>query len=178
MMRVYVICEGQTEETFIRDVLAPILAHQQIFLTARGINTSKGHKGGALTYERVKRFVINSLKEDQNTVITTFFDLYALDNHFPDFQQSYKLTDVYQKVASLEQAFKADIAQNNPSFSERFFLISSLMNLKAYFFQLLKNSQNLKLIGRKQRQIYRPFEIMLKLQSILMTVLIPNLRHV
>ncbi|MGZ8907913.1 MAG: DUF4276 family protein [Methylobacter sp.] len=121
MIRVYVICEGQTEETFIRDVLAPILAHRQIFLTARGINTSKGHKGGALTYERVKRFVINSLKEDQNTVITTFFDLYALDNHFPDFQKSYKFTDVYQKVVSLEQAFKADIAQNNPSFTGRFF---------------------------------------------------------
>lgn len=120
MMRVYVICEGQTEETFVRDILAPILAHQQIFLTARGINTSKGHKGGALTYERVKRFVINSLKEDQNTVITTFFDLYALNNHFPDFQQSHKFTDVYQKVAALEQAFKIDIAQNNPSFTDRF----------------------------------------------------------
>jgi hypothetical protein len=120
MIRVTVICEGQTEETFIRDVLAPILAHQQIFLTARGINTSKGHKGGALTYERVRRFVINSLKEDQNTVITTFFDLYALDNHFPDFQQSHRLTDVYQKVTSLEQAFKADITQDNPSFTERF----------------------------------------------------------
>jgi hypothetical protein len=121
MMRVYVICEGQTEETFIRDVLAPILAFQQIFLTARGINTSKGHKGGALTYQRVRRFVINSLKEDQNAVITTFFDLYALDNHFPDFQQSCKFTDVYQKVTSLEQAFKTDITQDNPSFTERFF---------------------------------------------------------
>jgi len=121
MTRVYVICEGQTEETFIRDVLAPILAHQQIFLTARGINTSKGHKGGALTYERVRQFVINSLKEDQNAVITTFFDLYALDNHFPDFQQSQKITDVYQKVTSLEQAFKADITQDTPSFTARFF---------------------------------------------------------
>jgi hypothetical protein len=121
MMRVYVVCEGQTEETFVRNVLAPILAHQQIFLTARGINTSKGHKGGALTYERVKRFIINSLKEDQNAIVTTFFDLYALDNHFPDFQQSNNITDVYYKVALLEQAFKADIAHHNPSCTERFF---------------------------------------------------------
>lgn len=121
MIRVHVICEGQTEETFIRDVLAPILAHQQIFLTARGINTSKGHKGGALTYERVRRFIVNSLKEDQHTLITTFFDLYALDNHFPDFQQSSKFTDVYQKVISLEQAFKTNITQDNPSFTARFF---------------------------------------------------------
>lgn len=65
MIRGYVVCEGQTEETFIRDVIAPILANQQIYLTARLIPTSKNNKGGALTYERVRRFIINSLKEEQ-----------------------------------------------------------------------------------------------------------------
>lgn len=50
MIRGYVICEGQTEETFIRDVIAPILAYQSIYLTARLIPTSKNNKGGALTY--------------------------------------------------------------------------------------------------------------------------------
>lgn len=121
MMRVSVVCEGQTEETFVRDVLAPILANRQIFLTARGINTSRGHKGGALTYERVQRFVINCLKEDKNAVITTFFDLYALHSYFPSFEESRKLSDVYQKVALLEQAFKVDIAQHDPAFGNRFF---------------------------------------------------------
>lgn len=120
MIRGYVVCEGQTEETFIRDVIAPILAHQQIFLTARLIPTSKNNKGGALTYERVKRFVINSLKEE-HVFITTFFDLYALDNGFPDFSESQKQSDVYAKVASLEQAFKADVVKDNSSFTPRFF---------------------------------------------------------
>lgn len=120
MIRVHVICEGQTEETFIRDVIAPILANQNIFITARLIQTSKGHKGGALNYDRVKRFVTNCLKEDSNTVITTFFDLYALHNQFPEYQQCLEITDVYQKVVQLEQAFKYDIAQGNTSFSQRF----------------------------------------------------------
>ena len=119
MMRVYVVCEGQTEETFIRDVIAPVLAHQQIYLTARLISTSKNNKGGALTYERVRRFVINSLKEE-NVFITTFFDLYALDNDFPEFLKSQKQTDVYQKVTGLEQAFKEDIVKENASFARRF----------------------------------------------------------
>ena len=116
----YVDCEGQTEETFIRDVIAPILANQQIYLTARLISTSKNNKGGALTYERVKRFIINSLKEN-NVFITTFFDLYALDNTFPDFLESQKQTDVYKKVAAFEQAFKEDIIKENTSFASRFF---------------------------------------------------------
>lgn len=119
MIRGYVICEGQTEETFIRDVIAPILAHQQIFLTARLIPTSKNNKGGALTYERVRRFVINSLKEE-NVFITTFFDLYALDNAFPDFLESQQQSDVYKKVIVLEQAFKNDIAKEAQSLAHRF----------------------------------------------------------
>ena len=119
MIRGYVVCEGQTEETFIRDVIAPILAHQQIFLIARLIPTSKNNKGGALTYERVKRFVINSLKEE-NVFITTFFDLYALDNDFPSFSESQKQLDVYEKVTCLEQAFKDDIVKDNSSFTPRF----------------------------------------------------------
>lgn len=121
MIRVYVICEGQTEETFIRDVIAPLLATQNIFLTARLIGTSKGHKGGALSYERVKRFIINSLKEDDKIFITTFFDLYALHNQFPDFQKCLEITDVYKKVERLESAFKSDIAQDNATFAKRFY---------------------------------------------------------
>lgn len=120
MIRVYVICEGQTEETFIRDVIAPVLAPLQIFLTARLISTSKNNKGGALTYERVRRFVLNCLKEHDDLVVTTFFDLYAVDTHFPDFAESQKQADVYQKVAVLEQAFKADVASENTSFARRF----------------------------------------------------------
>jgi hypothetical protein len=119
MSRCYVVCEGQTEETFIRNVIAPVLANQQIYLTARLITTSKGNKGGALSYERVRRFIINSLKEEQ-VFITTFFDLYALDNGFPHFSESQKQMDVYNKVTQLEQDFKEDIVKENPLFSNRF----------------------------------------------------------
>lgn len=120
MIRVLVVCEGQTEETFIRDVIAPVLANSRIFLTARLIPTSKVGKGGALSYERVKRFILNSLKEDKNTVISTFFDLYALDNGFPDFVEAQKQSDVYIKVTQLEQAFKEDIVKENSLFASRF----------------------------------------------------------
>jgi hypothetical protein len=116
-----VVCEGLTEETFVRNVIAPILDHQQIYVIARGINTSKGHKGGGLTYERVRRFIINSLKEDNHVFVTTFFDLYGLNNKFPLFDEAQKKTDVYEKVAAFEQAFKADIIKENSSFAPRFF---------------------------------------------------------
>ena len=141
MIRGYVICEGQTEETFIRDVIAPVLAHQQIYLTARLIPTSKNNKGGALTYDRVRRFVINSLKEE-NVFITTFFDLYALDNNFPGFSESQKQSDVYKKVTDLEQAFKKNVVKDNLSFTSRF-----LPYIQPYEFEGLLFSDIAKLTG-------------------------------
>jgi hypothetical protein len=121
MIRIIVICEGQTEETFIRDILVPIFSNNEIYLDPRTVKTSPHHKGGGLNYDRVKHFVINTLKSDSHTKVTTFFDLYALDNHFPDFAKSQKKEDPYSKVNILEQAFKDDICGNDETFLSRFF---------------------------------------------------------
>lgn len=121
MKRVYIICEGQTEETFVNDLLVDIFARNQIFLTARMINSSPGHKGGALSYDRVKRFIINTLKEDSSSYITTFFDLYALDTHFPLHAQALAKKDVYEKVKILEQAFFDSIVSFEETAANRFF---------------------------------------------------------
>lgn len=134
MIRVVVVCEGQTEETFIRDVIAPLLAHQQIYITARLIPTSKGHKGGALSYPRVKRFIVNCLKQETETIITTFFDLYALDNEFPAFAESQNIVDIYKKVAHLEQELKEAIVQENNLFAERFFPYIQLYEFEGLLF--------------------------------------------
>jgi len=113
MIRIYLICEGQTEETFVRDVLSPILARNNIFITAQMIPTSKTQKGGALSYPRVKRYIERLFKQEANTYITTFFDLYALDNRFPKIEESKMIDNLYEKVELLETAFLQDIADNN-----------------------------------------------------------------
>lgn len=141
MIRMFVVCEGQTEETFVRDVIAPIFANQQVYLTARLITTSKGHKGGGLNYQRVRRFIINCLKEESNTVVTTFFDLYALDNEFPSFQESQTIMDVQKRVEKLENDFKLDIARDNELFADRF-----IPHIQPYEFEGLLFSDIEKLI--------------------------------
>lgn len=54
MIRVYVICEGPTEERFIQTVLAPELAIVNIFLSPTIIG-KPGHQGGNVTYSRMLR---------------------------------------------------------------------------------------------------------------------------
>lgn len=52
MKTIVILTEGQCEETFIRDVVAPVFSHSEIFLEARCIPTSKSGRGGAVTIDR------------------------------------------------------------------------------------------------------------------------------
>ena len=104
MQEVIVIVEGQTEEAFIKRVIAPVFRPQQIYLKPFLMSTSSTGKGGAINFDRLKINVRNSLRGNSSAVLTTFLDLYGLDTSFPNYDESRNQTDVYQRVNSLEQA--------------------------------------------------------------------------
>lgn len=108
MITLIIVGEGQTEETFIRDVLVPSLAPKNIMIQARLIPTSKhGTKGGALRRERVLRYLRNTLRERSDTYVTTFFDLYGLPGDFPGRAEAAGIADPIQRAAAIETAFTA-----------------------------------------------------------------------
>jgi acyl-CoA-binding protein len=113
MIRVNIITEGQTEETFVRDILAPEFGTKEIFLTARSVETSRSksrvYRGGLLDYEKAKKDILRWLKQDKDAIITTMFDLYALPDSFPSKRESVTFTDQYKKVEFLEEQFYNDI---------------------------------------------------------------------
>lgn len=71
----------------------------------------KSYRGGVISYEKAKNDIVCWLKEDRNSDVyfSTMFDLYALPNDFPKFEEAKKCADVYRKVEVLEEAFKEDI---------------------------------------------------------------------
>lgn len=87
MRLVFVVCEGQTEETFVRDVLAPAF-YPQLNLIGQIIQTSPVKKGGGLSYERVLRHLRNTLRQSNAPFVTTLFDLYQLDTDFPGHREA------------------------------------------------------------------------------------------
>jgi hypothetical protein len=111
MKRVCVVCEGQTEETFVRDVLAPALVPLNLILIGETIETSSGHKGGALSYERVRRHLRNTLRQKSQPVVTTLFDLYRLDSKFPGFEESKRQGSLANKLSILTGALQGDIVE-------------------------------------------------------------------
>ena len=83
MSRVYLLVEGQTEEAFVSELLAPHYSSQGIFLTPIIVSTRPGFRGGVVSYMKIKRQIERLCKQDIGACVSTLFDLYALPNDFP-----------------------------------------------------------------------------------------------
>ncbi len=115
MTRIYVMVEGQTEDTFVRDVLTPHFSRIGVYLYSILVSTSPTHKGGVTNYDKVKPQLIQQCREKHTAYVTTMFDLYALPNNFPCKEDpTYQtLRTGHQKASYLEQALATDIGERN-----------------------------------------------------------------
>ena len=107
MTRVKVVVEGPTEESFIKDVLAPILWARHVFLIPV-ILGSPGHKGGNTNYARVKKDVVVALKQDRTAYCSTMLDFYGLGDGFPGLPLPPNLSNL-DRVTRIEGAMKSDL---------------------------------------------------------------------
>ncbi len=115
MTRIYILAEGQTEEAFITELLTPHYALQGLYLTPIIVTTSPGHKGGVVSYAKVRPQIERLCKQDPTARVTTMFDLYALPKDFPGKEKpDYKrLVNGREKATFLEAELKADLDYNN-----------------------------------------------------------------
>lgn len=109
-----ILCEGQTEELFVKEVLKPYLAVRGIIVKSRLLmtNVKLGVKGGLISYAQAKRDLAMWVRQSQKTVseshyFSTMFDLYALPDDFPGYERVVQ-GDVYAYVRKLEAAFYND----------------------------------------------------------------------
>ena len=117
MNRVVAVVEGQTEQGFVRDVLAPFLATKNVNMDARLVG-KPGHKGGDCRYPRAKRDVLLLLRQESATVVTTMFDFYALPDSWPG-RTAAKQAPFAQKASIVETAVKKDLLRElGTSFDE------------------------------------------------------------
>lgn len=117
MIRLHVTAEGQTEQAFVKSVLAPHLVNHGVYADSRCVLTSKdkragkAYRGGLTNYVKAKNDILSWLKEDrsQGCRFTTMFDLYALPPDFPGYAQAKKQADPYMRVERLESALAEDL---------------------------------------------------------------------
>ncbi len=106
MTRIHVICEGQTEEEFVREILQPALSARSIWLIPSIIGRV-GHQGGNVNLNRLSFDIRERLLGDHSAYCTTFFDYYGLPDDFPGKAEGESFNDVSDKQAKITQALKS-----------------------------------------------------------------------
>lgn len=130
--RVCIVCEGQTEEAFVKTVLAPAFYSLNLKLEPQLIETSSGNRGGALNYDRVRLHLRNTLRQKSAPFVTTFFDLYKLDKRFPSFEASLIQSPLATRLQTLESGLHTDIVEYAECRPERF-----IPHIQPYEFEAL-----------------------------------------
>jgi len=117
VIRLHVVTEGQTEQNFVRRVLASHLGGYEVYPDARCVLTSRDrrsgrmHRGGITGYERARKDILSWIKEDGSADcrFTTMFDLYALPEDFPGYGDAAKMSDPYRRIEFLEAALASSV---------------------------------------------------------------------
>jgi hypothetical protein len=107
--------EGQTEETFFRDILAPVLSEHAIYGEAHRITTGRkrttSFRGGFVAYEHPRRDLTLWMKQDQKpeSWFTTMVDLHRLPLDFPGAMKTSAIEDPIKKVEFLQAELHRDL---------------------------------------------------------------------
>jgi hypothetical protein len=118
MARLLIHVEGETEETFVNDLLADHLCNYGYeIVSARIIGNARlrENRGGIRAWSTVKKDILNHLKEDTDCLATTMVDYYGLpqtgDRAWPGRAEAGTLPFA-DKSPCIENALFADVAKD------------------------------------------------------------------
>lgn len=114
MKTLYFLVEGDTEEEFIKNLVAGHFINkcfvQPIKITT---NPKFGKRGGFTTYEHLKTDAENLLRQKREIIVTSFVDYFRLPTDVPNFDGCRKINDIDNRLECLEKAIKTDIGYDN-----------------------------------------------------------------
>ena len=113
MKRLNIVVEGQTEQSFVNEVLAPYLRNNGVSLIIpRLICTSKTGRGGLVNYHHLHNTIKGLLSNphDGNIVVSSFVDFFRIPNNMPGYDEAMRSGDDLQRVENLQQALGESIA--------------------------------------------------------------------
>ncbi len=108
MKRIIIICEGQTEQEFCKDVLSPYFQTKGIQIQAPLIKKSKG---GIVKWVVLKKEIETYLKQEPNIFVTLLIDYYGIktEHKFPYWNEANKIKDKKLHIAKLETEMQKSV---------------------------------------------------------------------
>lgn len=107
MKRIFVICEGETEQNFAQYLLSPYFFSLSIYLIPVLIQKTRG---GIVSWDALKTQIVNHLRET-GVFATTFIDYYGIPDNFqyPRWEEAKGIVDANRRMDFLEAAMKKDL---------------------------------------------------------------------
>ncbi len=132
---VVVLVEWQTEQQFVKQLLAPYLAQRGVFLTPI-ILDKPGEKGGDVKFARAKNDIEKHLKQRQDTWLTLLVDYYGIRSDWPGYSESKKQAEHTRKAQIMNQATHEEIKKLFPNQNPdlRFIPYISMYEIEALYF--------------------------------------------
>jgi len=135
MARLFIHVEGETEETFVNEALAPHLygfGYQKVSARLLGNSRNRGRRGGIKGWNSVRNDILDHLKEDPACLATTMVDYYALpktgQGAWPGRAQAGE-RPFPQKAPTVQDALIADVcAELGDGFNPRRFVPYVMMH--------------------------------------------------
>lgn len=122
MARMIALVEGETEETFVNEVLRSHLSsygYDEISARRMGFSPLRG---GVVPWSAARNDILRHLKQDRDWLVTTMVDYYALPKSWPGRSAANNLPFV-SRAPSIEASVHADIATGmGRNFDHRRFL--------------------------------------------------------
>ena len=111
MIRVIIICEGETEQGFCNTILAPYFFSIGIIIQAPIIKKSMG---GIVKWQEIKKQIEIHLKTEKTVYVTTFIDYYGLNkkHDFPKWEKAEREIDKNRRMEILEDGMAQSISEN------------------------------------------------------------------
>lgn len=107
--RLFIVVEGQTEEEFVKDLMAPYFQEYGIYVSPTIVRTSTRHKGGFVNYKHLRNDILRLLKSQrQDVIVTTFVDFFRCPE-LPNKESFIHIKDHHQRVELMENAIREDI---------------------------------------------------------------------
>lgn len=108
MKRIIIICEGQTEQEFLKATMLHHFANKEIYLQTPLIKASRG---GIVNWSKLKQDIETHLKADNTAIVTTLIDYYGLytKHSFPNWNNCEAIVNKLDRMVALETAMFNDV---------------------------------------------------------------------
>ena len=118
MARLLIHVEGQTEERFVNELLAPFLysvGYSVVSARIVGNARQRDRRGGIKPWPAVREGILNHLKQDSRCLVSTMVDYYGLpqagSGAWPG-RKAAVSTELYVRAHTVEGALMANVSQN------------------------------------------------------------------